>query len=361
MFPPRAVSWCANEEGSELRENDIGIGVIGCGHWGPNHIRNFSSLSGSEVIMCCDLNEDRLKAMQGVYRSIHVTKNYVDIVENTEIDAVVVATPTSTHYQIVKDCLTNGKDVLCEKPLSISSCESEELIEMAEAEGRVLMVGHVFVFNSGIQWAKEYINNGDMGGIYYLHSQRTNLGPIRNDVNVIWDLASHDISIVSFILNSGPERVTAKGESFLQDGKEDVAFISLTYPEKILVNIHVSWLDPQKVREITIVGDKKMVVWNDMSNIAPIRVYDKGVIREAYYENFGEFQLMLRDGDILIPKIHLVEPLKNQSNHFLDCVRTRKRPITDGTEGLNVVKVLSAIQQSIEKNGQSIHIGSEGK
>ncbi|MFX1552305.1 MAG: Gfo/Idh/MocA family protein [Promethearchaeota archaeon] len=339
-----------------MKDKKIRVGVIGCGHWGPNHIRNFSSLPSSEVIMCCDLSDDRLKAMKEVYRSIQVTKNYLDIVENKNIDAVVVATPTSTHYKIVKDCLTYDKDVLCEKPLSIFFHESEELVKLAEVRGRILMVGHVFLFNSGIQWAKEYINNGDMGGIYYLHSQRTNLGPIRNDVNVIWDLASHDISIVSYLLNSYPKIATAKGESFLQDGKEDVAFISLTFPEKILVNIHVSWLDPQKVREITIVGDKKMVVWNDLSNIAPIRVYDKGVIRDAYYENFGEFQLMLRDGDILIPKINLIEPLKNQSNHFLDCIRMRKRPIADGAEGLNVVKVLNAIQESMEMNGQSIHI-----
>ncbi|MBI4641837.1 MAG: Gfo/Idh/MocA family oxidoreductase [Candidatus Tectomicrobia bacterium] len=329
----------------------INVGVIGCGHWGPNHLRHFSTLPNSRALMGCDLRPERLKVMKTWYPATRMTTNYLEILKHKKIDAVAIATPASTHSHLVKESLEYDKDVLCEKPLALTIEEGEELVSLARARGRILMVGHTFLFNRGIEKLKDSMKHSDYGTIRYMHAKRTNLGPIRDDVNVVWDLASHDISIFSYLLGTQPAQVTAKGESFLQAGVEDVAFISLTYPGDILVNIHVSWLDPRKVREITIVGDKKMIIWNDIDPIEPIRVYDKGVIHEPYYETFGEFQILARQGNITIPKIDLIEPLKIQSQHFLHCVKTRETPVSDGVTGLQVVKVLTAIQQSMKADG----------
>ena len=213
------------------------------------------------------------------------------------------------------------------------------------------MVGHVFLFNAGIQKLREIIQKNQLGKIYYIQCTRTNLGPIRGDVNCVYDLASHEIYICSYLLDSKPGKLIAKGEDFLQQGIEDLAFISMSYPQKTLVNIHVSWLDPVKVRKITVVGDKKMAIWDDMDPVEPIRIFNKGVVKEPFYENFGEFQFLTRDGDIHSPKIQVVEPLKNQAIHFLDCVENRTKPISDGQSGLNVVRILNRIQTALKKNG----------
>lgn len=261
-----------------------------------------------------------------------------------------MATPITTHYKLVKECLNHDKDVLCEKPLTVSVEEAEELVRLADKRGRILMVGHIFLFNTGIQELKKLIKEDRLGKIYYIHSKRTNLGPIREDVNAVYDLASHDVSVFSYLLDLQPKNLIAKGEAFLQKGIEDIAFVTFSYPEKILGNIYVSWLDPQKVRQITVVGDKKMVVLDDLNNFEPIRIYNKGVIREPYYDDFGQFQLLLRESEILIPKIKLEEPLRKQNQHFLESIRTRKKPLSDGLSGLQAVKVLSAIQQSLKSN-----------
>lgn len=335
----------------------INVGIIGCGEWGPNHVRNFSQLPNSTVMMCADMDKKRLKAMKSLFYNIIPVSDYREILKNNQIDAVVVATPTVTHYKIVRDSLEADKHILCEKPLTATIREGEELVNLAKSKNKILMVGHVFVYNAGIQKLKEYIRNGDCGRIYYAHSTRTNLGPVREDVNAVWDLASHDVSIFNYLLEDMPTQVTAKGESFLQKGIEDVGFISLNYTKGILVNIHISWLDPQKVRQIVVVGDKKMVKWDDINYIAPLTIYDKGVIRRRYYESFGDFHIFAREGDITIPKINLEEPLRIQARHFLECIEKNSRPITGGIMALEVVKVLAAIQESMKKDGQPVKVG----
>lgn len=328
----------------------ITLGVIGCGHWGPNHIRNFNFLQNASIKTCADLDEDRLKQMKSLYPDIITTTDYMDILNDEEINAVVVATPTATHYKIVKDVFEQGKDVLCEKPMTIDVEESKELVELSGNLNLILMVGNVFLFNAGIQKLRELISEKQLGEIYYVHCTRTNLGPIRDDVNSVYDLASHDVYISNYLLDSKPSKVVAKGEDFLREGVEDLAFISMSYPEKTLVNIHVSWLDPVKVRRITVVGDLKMAIWDDLDNVEPVKVFDKGIIKEPYYDDYGEFQLLTRDGGIYSPRIKLVEPLKNEAMHFIDCVENRKKPICDGENGLDVVKILNMIQESLKKN-----------
>ncbi len=330
----------------------LNLGLIGCGHWGPNHIRNFAALEGVAVTMCADSDESRLRFVQRSNPAIAVTRDYVDVLTNRDVQAVIVSTPASSHYGIVKKALEYDKDVLCEKPLALDVAEAQELVELAAARGKLLMVGHTFLFNVGIRKLKEYVSSGYLGQIHYLDFVRTNLGPIRKDASVVWDLAAHDVSIASYLLDSAPTAVSATGEAYLRQGIQDVAFISLTYPPNVLVNVHISWIHPVKTRHITIVGSKKMVTWDDLNNMEPIKVYDKGVTQEPYYSDYGEFNVLLRDGDIVIPKVDLIEPLKLQSQHFVDCVRRRETPLSDGAFGLNVVEVLAAIQKSMD-NGRA--------
>ena len=326
----------------------LNLGLIGCGHWGPNHIRNFSALDDVTVTVCADSDESRLMFVRRLNPAITLTHEYQDILENHEIDAVIVATPASSHYDIVKRALEHDKDVLCEKPLALTVDDAQELVELAATRGRILMVGHTFLFNVGVRKLKEYVSSGYLGEMHYLHFVRTNLGPIRKDASVVWDLAAHDVSIASYLLGAVPTSVSATGEAYLRPGIQDVAFISLTYPPNILVNVHISWIHPVKTRHITIVGSKKMVTWDDLNNMEPIKVYDKGVTQEPYYSSYGEFNVLLRDGDIVIPKLDLVEPLKLQSQYFVECVKRRTCEVSDGAFGLRVVEVLAAIQKSMD-------------
>lgn len=329
------------------------VAVIGCGHWGPNHIRNFHFSKDARVLSCADLDEKRLASIKETYPSLQTFTDYRAVLRSKDIEAVVVATPTKTHYRIVRDCLEAGKDVLCEKPLAESVKEAEDLVGLARKKKKILMTGHVFLFNAGIQKLREYIASGALGRIYYIHSTRTNLGPIRSDVNVVTDLASHDLSIFLYLLDRSPVEVAVKGGRFLRDRIEDVAFISLGYEDNVMANIHVSWLDPHKVRRITVVGDKKMVVWNDLDNVEPVKLYDKGVIEEPYYNDFREFQLLVRDSDVLIPKINLVEPLKVQDAYFLKCVKDRMEPeMGSGETAIGVVRVLERINASLRNDRQ---------
>ena len=329
------------------------LGVIGCGHWGPNHIRIFTQLPNSEVLMCADLDEKRLSAVRGLYPSIQTTKNYQDILKHKDITAVCVAVPTNHHFQITKEALEHGKHVLCEKPLALLPEECSQLNNLAKKYKKVLMAGHVFVFNPGVVKLKEYIQSGEIGKIFYAHSERTNLGPFRYDVNALWDLAPHDISIFNFLLDSAPLSVSARGQKFLGSTLEDLAFATLEYPNNVLVNIHVSWLDPKKVRQITIIGDKKMVAWDDLDSEGPVKLYDKHVEKSThYYETYGEFQLLSREGSITIPKIGMAEPLKTQGQYFIDCIEKNKTPdLADAQKALDVVKTLRAIQKSMDLKG----------
>jgi len=325
----------------------IGIAVIGCGQWGPNHVRNFAQLAGTTVVGVADLSEPRLNAIKAAHPGVVTTKDYRDLLRRDDVNAVVVATPTATHYLVVKAALEAGKDVLCEKPMTLRAAESAELTELAKANGRILMCGHVFLFNAGVRALREYVTSGELGRIHYIHSERTNLGPIRSDVNAVYDLASHDISICSYLLASHPITAVARGKDFVQKGIEDLAFISLSYPHDVLANIHVSWLNPRKVRTITVVGDKKMAIFNDMDPAEPIRLYNKGVIKENYYSDFAEFKMMLHDSDILIPKIKMSEPLRTQATYFIECITKRRIDLSDGAFSTGVVRTLEMVQRSM--------------
>jgi predicted dehydrogenase len=336
----------------------INIGVIGCGHWGPNHIRNFSNFQNSRVVAVSDLDHKRLNKIKTQYPNVIVEKNYKNILKNDNIDAVVISTPTISHFKITNDSLNHGKHVLCEKPLCFTVKEATKLVELSKTKKLILMVGHVFLFNNGIKEVKKLIDKKNLGNIYYISATRTNLGPIRTDVNSVYDLASHDISIFNFLFDSLPIEVSAVGMSCLQKNIEDVSFISLKYPKNIVANIKVSWLDPKKVRQITLVGNKKMVIWDDLSLAGPITIYDKGVIKEPYYRDYGEFQLITREGDAFIPKVKMDEPLNAQSRYFLECIENKKIKISDGKFGLDVVKIIDSINRSIQKNGLPIKINS---
>jgi len=338
----------------------ITIGIVGLGYWGPNYARAFDSLSESEVRYCCDTNNEVLQNMKISNRFIKITSNYQDMLSDPEVNAVVIATPASTHYQIAKECLERGKDTLVEKPFTLSSKEAEELVALARKKERVLMVAHTFEYNPAVHKLRGYISNGDLGDIYYLHFSRTGLGPIRKDTNAMWDLAPHDISMLLYLTGEMPLDVSARGRSYLQKGIEDVVFLTPTIPNNILASIHVSWLDPYKLRKLTVVGSEKMAVFDDVDKTETLRILDKGVQRfgERSYADYGEFQLSVRDGNILIPKIEMTEPLKNQCLHFLECIEERKEPLTNGEEGLKVVKILEAAQESLGNNGKVVAVES---
>ncbi|OGX37102.1 MAG: hypothetical protein A3C36_01045 [Omnitrophica WOR_2 bacterium RIFCSPHIGHO2_02_FULL_52_10] len=336
----------------------IKIGVIGCGQWGPNHIRIFTQLSDSEVLRCADPDKSRLSAVKKSYPHIQTTADYRDILEDPAIDAVCIATPTNSHYSLSMESLESGKHVLCEKPLALTPEQCEDLSVLAQKKNKVLMVGHVFLFNSKITWLKEYIRSGDLGRVYYAYSTRTNLGPFRYDVNALWDLAPHDVSIFNYLFDSCPLSVSGRGHKCLGESLEDIAFATLEYPNNIMANLHVSWLDPKKMRQITIVGDKKMVMWDDLDSDGPVKVYDKHVEKtNVYYETYGEFQLLSMEGSITIPKIGISEPLKVQGRYFLDCVSGNTPPaLADAGKAEDVVRALCAIQDSIEQDGVLVTI-----
>ncbi len=340
-------------------KDKINIGIIGCGHWGPNFIRNFSQLPGSRVWGVCDLDRKKLNHIRRLYPRVKTFADYKKILDSVYVDAVVISTPAITHYALTKEALNKGKHVLVEKPMSLNIKEAQELIVLSRDKKRILMVGHTFLYNSGINKLKELIKNKTLGRVYYLHSKRTNLGPLRKDVSAMWDLAPHDIAIFCYLLDEMPLEIIARGQDYLQKGKEDITFITLTYPDKIIVNIHVSWLDPRKVREITVVGSKKMAVFDDLNTNEPVRLYDKRVIMKKYkhdYDSFKEFQMLIREGEVIIPKISLEEPLKSECRNFLECVQKNAVPLSDGVNGLRVLRILTAIQESLDKKGKPVKL-----
>lgn len=324
----------------------IKIGVIGSGYWGPNLIRNFSENTESTVVAVADLREDRLTAVRNSYHKVFTTKDYRDLFA-MGLDAVVVATPPATHYPIAREALGAGLHVLIEKPMTTSTRDAEDLIELAARKDRTLMVGHTFAFNPAVHALKGLIDSGEIGDIYYIDTARLNLGLYNRELNVLWDLAPHDISIILTLLGTKPEAVEVYGMECVMKGVHDVAFMNLVFPNNILVHVHVSWLDPCKVRRVTVVGSKKMVVYNDIEASEKIKIYDKGVTVPAYTNTFGEFQCSYRYGDVIIPNIKFTEPLRLESQHFLDCIKNHTTPITSGEEGLQVVKVLETAQHAL--------------
>jgi len=332
------------------------VGVIGCGYWGPNLIRNFISLKDSKVKTCADLSQDRLNHMKTLYPSINTTTDFRTVITDPGIDAVVIATPVSSHFPISKEALNNGKHVFVEKPLAGSVGEGVELIKLAKEKGRTLMVGHTFVYTAAVNKIKDLIRSGELGDIYYISTSRVNLGLFQEDINVIWDLAPHDVSILNYILDSRPVAVSTVGHSYIRPDIQDVAFITLRYPDSILANIQVSWLNPNKIRKTTVVGSKKMLVYDDVSSLEKIRIYDKGVTVQPHYDTFGEFQLSYRYGDISIPKLDDAEPLKIECQHFIDCIRDTVMPRSGGIHGLEVLLSLEAADSSMGSNGAEMEI-----
>jgi len=327
----------------------VRLAVIGCGQWGQNHLRVFSSLPGCEVALAVDVEAGRFAHLPRAYLPRRCEQDYLHALEDPVIDAVVVATPTSAHYEQTRAALLAGKHVLCEKPLCQSAHEAAELVSLARAATRTLMVGHVFLFNAGIVALKELIQRGELGTLQYLFAVRTNLGPIRSDVNAAYDLASHDISIFNWILEAEPESVHATGGVFLQAGVEDVVTLTLRYPRNVLGTIHVSWLDPRKVRQITVVGNRRMATWDDLQAATPLAIYDKGAGLQRPYETYGDFlKLSMWDGEVRLPKVEPCEPLKAQAEHFLESLRTGNLNRCDGVFALGVVKVLEAADQSLK-------------
>jgi predicted dehydrogenase len=336
----------------------INIAVIGCGRWGPNHIRNFISLPNCRLVAAIDIDKSCLSHISKMFPGIHVEHDYRRVLEDPGVDAVVVSTPTCTHYSIVRHALLAGKHILCEKPLCETSLQAKELIELADESKLTLMVGHVFLFNPGILKLKAILDEGALGTLHYMSSTRTNLGPIRTDVNAAFDLASHDVSIFNWLVGSYPELASAFGGSFLQADVEDVVFISLKYPGNVVGHIMASWLDPKKVRQMSIVGSEKMVTWDDLEISSPIAIYDKGANAEYEYKNFGEFlRIKMWDGDVRLPKVNFEEPLKAQNLHFLEAIENGGKIERSGGEfSLGVVSVLEAIVSSLKRDGRPVRV-----
>lgn len=338
--------------------NSINVAIIGLGYWGPNLVRNFARLTDATLYAVCDMRAEALSSIGRQYPAAQLTTNYAQLLHDPKVDAVVVATPVANHYTLVKEALNAGKHVLVEKPLATTSSQCLELVELADRQNKVLMVGHVFLYNAAVRKLKSIIQSGELGQIYYIYSSRLNLGRVRQDVNALWNFAPHDISIVLHLLDMVPAQVNARGFSFIQPGIEDVVFVTLNFPNGTGVNIHLSWLDPRKMRLMTVVGSEKMVIYDDVSADAKIQIYDKGVTKQPAdqslgdFKSFGEFQLLLRAGDVLIPKVDFVEPLKLECQHFVDCINSGDQPISDGREGWRVVQVLEAAQRSIENEGR---------
>lgn len=340
--------------------NPVRIAVIGCGYWGMNYVRVFSELLDSRVVAVCDQRSERLQELGWRLPGVYLTTRGEEIVALPDVDAVVVCTEATTHHSVTRPLLMAGKHVLVEKPLTTTVAEAEDLIAVAESQSAILMVGHTFIFNAGIRKVKEY-NQLGQGRVYYVYARRTNLGPIRRDVNALWDLAPHDIAIFNYLLDSVPEWVSAVGGRVLRNCREDVGFISLGYPDNVLGHIQVSWADPNKAREVVIVRSDRRIVFNDLNGLEQVRVFEKGVSAiESEPLNYGEFRFQIRDGDIISPRVEPSEPLKNQCRHFLECVRLGKRPITGGVEGRDVVRVLEAVNRSIKRKGVQVEIGRNG-
>jgi predicted dehydrogenase len=332
------------------------IAVIGCGYWGPNFVRVFTNLPESEVRYCCDLNEERLEKMKLLYPHIRTTTSIDEVANDPEVQGVVVATPVTTHHPIARKMLEAGKHCLIEKPMAASGEEAGDLIAVAKEHGVSIMVGHTFLFTAAVNKVKELLDAGELGEIYYVNSTRVNLGIFQEDINVVWDLAPHDISILNFVFGADPLSVSARGHDYIQNGVEDMAFITLEYPGGKMAHLHVSWLDPNKIRKTTFVGSKKMVVYDDIQQLEKIRIFDKGVDRMPHYDTFGEFHLAYRFGDIFIPKLADMEPLKAEAGHFLRTIAGTTEEKATGEEGLSVVRVLEAACESLRSEGSLVRL-----
>ena len=334
----------------------VNIGVVGCGYWGPNLIRNFSSLPGCRVKIACDLEEDRLAHMASVYPGIQTSTEFDQVLDDAEIDAVAIATPVRFHYEMAKKSLAAGKHTFIEKPMATSAEECRELIELAEDQKLTIIIGHTFIYSPPVRKIREIIQHGDLGEIQYMSARRLNLGLFQTDINVAWDLAPHDISIILYVMDTPPISVNCQGKAHIEPEIEDVTSMTLNFANGGFATIHSSWLDPNKVREMTFVGSKRMLVYNDVEPIEKIKIYDKRVEAPPYYDTFAEFHFSYHYGDMYSPYLIQDEPLKKECRHFLDCIKTGDTPESDGYAGLQVVRILEAASESLKNGGGKIKI-----
>ena len=335
------------------------IGVVGCGYWGPNLVRNFLSLPGVTVKAICDKSQERLAHLGQLYPEVEKTTRFERIADDDAIDMVAIATPVSTHFALASDCLSRGKHTFVEKPLATSSGDCEKLIRMAEDRQLILMVGHTFVYTPTVRKIREIVDSGEIGDVMYISCRRLNLGLFQKDINVAWDLAPHDLSIILYIMHQEPVSVNCQGKAHLSLRIEDVTNISLNFRNGGFAIIQSSWIDPRKVREITIVGSKRMVVYDDIEPLEKIKIYDKCVECPPHYDTFGEFQYSYHYGDILSPFIKQTEPLKTECQHFVDCVDTGVQPDSSGRDGLAVVRILEAATKSLMDGGGTISLSEQ--
>jgi predicted dehydrogenase len=334
----------------------LNIAIAGCGYWGPNLIRNLRTTPGCKVWGVCDLDPTRLQHMLNLYPDIRVTTDFQEVVNNPEIDGIAIATPVSKHFPMALKALESGKHIFIEKPMASSTEECEILIDTAESRGLTLMVGHTFLYTPVVQKIKQIIDAGDLGEVLYISARRLNLGLFQKDINVAWDLAPHDISIILYLLGEEPVAVNCQGKAHLHPGIEDVTNASLTFRNGKFATIQSSWLDPNKVREMTIVGSRRMCVYNDLEPMEKIKIYDKRAETPPHYDTFAEFHYSYHYGDTYAPYLRQEEPLKVECSHFIECIQNGTRPITSGYEGMKVVQILEAISESLHSNGNQIQI-----
>lgn len=335
----------------------IDIALVGVGGWGKNLARNYYQNPQCNLRTICDLDETKLRQMQAQLPGTAITTRFDDLLGDSCLQGIVIATTAPTHYALARAALLAGKDVYVEKPLTLGVEEAEDLIRIADDRSRVLMVGHLLEYHPVVARLRQMIESQDLGDIYYIYNQRVNLGTVRGDENALWNFAPHDISSILYLLAQEPTDVSARGQCYLQDGIEDVVFLTLNFNGKRMAHVHVSWLDPHKIRKMTIVGSRKMAVFDDVEGTEKLRIYDKGATASSDYNSFAEY-ITLRFGDITIPHLKFGEPLQLECAHFLECVRNRKRPVSDGWDGLRVIKVLDAAQRSLRNNGTPVQLAT---
>lgn len=328
----------------------VNLALMGTGAWGRNLLRNFAHLKDAHLKVCCDIDGEQCNSTLNGYRGVEVATDPESVFADPGIDAVAIATPAVTHFDLAMRAIKAGKDVFVEKPMTLAYEHALQLVEAAEIGGRVLMVGHLLEYHAAVEKMKELLDSGELGHPYYLYSERVNLGRIRSDENALWSLAPHDISIILYLLDEEPIDVAARGAAYIRPGIEDVVFLWMRFPGNRLAQVHVSWLDPHKVRRTTLVGSKRMVVFDDMQASEKIRIYDKGVDPNGRYVGYQE-SLSLRFGEVLVPALKMTEPLKLECEHFVDCVINRTTPRSDGKDGMRVVRVLDAAQRSLKAGG----------
>ena len=331
----------------------IRIGVIGYGYWGPNIVRNFHAHEKSEVVLVCDQSSKCQQRLHKAHPSIAFTMDANDVLKSPNIDLVAVVTPVWTHYELAKAALENGKHVFVEKPFTCSGQQAEELIELAERKNLKIMVDHTFLFTGAVKKIRQMVDEGALGDLYYYDSLRVNLGLFQHDVNVIWDLAPHDLSIMDHVIKEKAEAVVATGEKHL-NGVEDIAFITVYFPKRIIAHINVNWLSPVKVRTTLIGGEKKMLVWNDLAADEKIKIYDKGVSMSTNPSNLHQLLVSYRSGDMWAPQVEQIEALRAETGYFLKCIEANKTPFNDGVNGLRVVRLLEAAEKSVSQRGELV-------